>query len=65
MGSLDKIISGSSTITYMQGHFKKFPHCILKNLIYVRDIKNTLLFNIIFLLLNTFSPAVCKLVNII
>jgi hypothetical protein len=36
-----------------------------KNFIYVRDITNTLLFNIISLLLNTFSAAACKLLNAI
>jgi hypothetical protein len=49
----------------IRGHFKKFPHFIFLIFIYVRDITNTLLFYIIFLLLNTFISALCKLLNAI
>jgi len=51
-------------IVYIRGYFKKFPHFIfLKIFIYVTDMRTRLLFNIISLLLDTFSPAICKLLN--
>ena len=51
------------THQYGRGHFKKYLHFIFyKIFIYVTAMR-TLLFNIISLLLDTFSPAICKLLN--
>jgi len=48
--------------SYYEGTSKSFRTLFLKNL-YVTDMRTTLLFNIISLLLDTFSPAICKLLN--
>lgn len=47
-------------------HFKTFPHFVYQELqTSVTNFANTLLFYVIFVLLNVFSPAICKLLNAI
>ena len=56
----------TGSLLKVRGYFKKFSHFIfLKIFIYVTHMRKTLLINIISLLLDTFSPAICKLLNAI